>query len=127
MQKILIWPNGRKADSVFEIYINQSVNSLKRLKDCIFSNINNKCSYDKIKIYDYKEIELDDADIAYLHNNQTLYVSFDGINFIFDNIYNLKGSNFSVMNYINEHEFIVWIKSGGYGKVYMGTYLKFSF
>jgi hypothetical protein len=24
------------------------------------------------------------------------------------------------MNYVNEHEFIKWIKSGGYGKVYEG-------
>jgi len=24
------------------------------------------------------------------------------------------------MNYVNEHEFVHWIKSGGYGKVYMG-------
>ena len=37
-----------------------------------------KISLDKIKIYDYKEIEIDDADITYLHNNQTLYVSFEG-------------------------------------------------
>ena len=52
---------------------------MRRLKDCIILNLNNKFTYDKIKIYDYKEIELDDADINYLHNNQTLYVSFDGI------------------------------------------------
>lgn len=38
-------------------------------------------------------------------------------------IKNFKGTNFSVMNYVNENEFISWIKSGGYGKVYMGKYL----
>jgi hypothetical protein len=37
----------------------------------------------------------------------------------------LKGSNFSVMNYVYEHEFIKWIKSGGYGKVYQGNYAIF--
>jgi len=42
-------------------------------------NLNTKCSADKIKIYDYKEIELDDVDINYLYDDQTLYVSFDGI------------------------------------------------
>ena len=26
------------------------------------------------------------------------------------------------MNYVNEHEFTKWIKSGGYGKVYQGNY-----
>lgn len=45
-------------------------------------NLNQKCLPDKLKIYDYKEIELDDADINYLQNNQTLYVSFDGIIFL---------------------------------------------
>lgn len=75
----MIWPNGKKADSCFEIYINHTINSLRRLKDCIVANINNKIPSDKIKIYDYKEIEIDDADIAYLSNNQTLYVSLDGI------------------------------------------------
>ena len=79
LTKILIWPNGTKIESCFEIFINQTVNSLKRLKDFILSKLNNNYTYDKIKIYDYKEIELDDADILYLHNNQTLYVSFDGI------------------------------------------------
>ncbi len=48
------------------------------MKDCIISNLNLKISLDKIKIYDYKEIEIDDADIPYLINNQTLYVSLDG-------------------------------------------------
>lgn len=43
-----------------------------------------KLSYEKIKIYDYKEIEIDDADIPFLNNKQTLYVSLDGIyNIIF--------------------------------------------
>jgi hypothetical protein len=34
------------------------------------------------------------------------------------------GSNFNVYNYVNEHEFVYWIKSGGYGKVYMGKFNK---
>lgn len=74
----MIWPNGKKYESCFEIYINHTVNSLRRLKDFLNMNLHNKYSSEKIKIYDYKEIELDDADINYLHNNQTLYVSFDG-------------------------------------------------
>ena len=76
----MIYPNGRKPECVFEIYINETVNSLKRLKDCITQNLNQKFTYDKIKIYDYKEMELDDADIEYLQDNQTIYVSFDGNN-----------------------------------------------
>lgn len=34
----------------------------------------------------------------------------------------ILGSSFSVDNYVNEYDFGVWIKSGGYGKVYMGIY-----
>ncbi len=33
------------------------------------------------------------------------------------------GSNFCPTNYVNEYEFVYWIKSGGYGKVYMGMYI----
>lgn len=33
------------------------------------------------------------------------------------------GSNFNIMNYVNENEFVSWIKSGGYGKVYKGTFI----
>lgn len=74
----MIWPNGRKADYCFEIMLNQSVNSLKRLKDSIIAHIS-KVPSDKIRIYNHKGIEIDDADIIYLVNNQTLYVSVDGI------------------------------------------------
>ncbi len=85
----MIWPNGKKADSCFEVYINHTINSLRRLKDCIVANLNNKIPCDKIKIYDYKEIEIDDADIAYLSNNQTLYVSLDGILNLNKDLYSL--------------------------------------
>ena len=73
----MIWPNGRKADCCFEIFINLSVNSLKRLKDCILAHIS-KVPSDKLRIFNHKGIEIDDADISYLNNNQLLYVSIDG-------------------------------------------------
>lgn len=68
---------------VFEIKITNTVNSLKRLKDCILSHTG-KCSLDKIRIFNNKGIEIDDADICYLSSDQILYVSLDGIfiNFI---------------------------------------------
>jgi len=53
------------------------VNSLKRLKDSIIANIS-KVPSDKVRIFNHKGIEIDDADINYLHNNQILYVSLDG-------------------------------------------------
>ena len=41
-----------------------------------------KCQLDKIRIFNDKGIEIDDADISYLHSNQILYVSLDGKIFI---------------------------------------------
>ena len=35
-----------------------------------------KLSYEKIKIYDYKEIEIDDADIPFLNYKQTVPVQY---------------------------------------------------
>jgi hypothetical protein len=76
--KIVIWPNGKSADNCFIITITSTINSLKRLKDCILNHLDIQLSYEKIKIYDYKEIEIDDSDIIYLNDKQTLYVSLDG-------------------------------------------------
>lgn len=42
-----------------------------------------KCPLDKIRIFNNKGIEIDDADISYLSSDQILYVSLDG------NYYNL--------------------------------------
>ncbi len=33
------------------------------------------------------------------------------------------GSGFNVLNYVYEYEFVRWIKSGGYGKVFLGKHL----
>ena len=38
-----------------------------------------KCSLDKIRIFNTKGIEIDDADISYLHTDQILYVSLEGM------------------------------------------------
>ena len=108
--------NGRKADQAFEIKINYTVNSLKRLKDSLLGHIQ-KCPLDKIRIFTNKGMEIDDADISYLTSDQILYVSLDGILIIL-NIW--KGGKFDEDNFAKEYEFVFWIKSGGFGKVYMG-------
>ncbi len=66
-------------DTTFEIYINQNVNTMKRLKDVIISALDYPRQYiDRIIIYNYKGLEIDDVDLPYLNNDQTLYVSLDG-------------------------------------------------
>ena len=60
-----------------------------------------------LKIYNHKGLEIDDADIDNLVNNQVVYIS-------------LEGDTFNFINYIYEYEFIKCINSGGYGKVFHG-------
>ena len=98
--------NGKKYDKMFEMYLSSSINSLRRLKDTILSIIKVNIQTEKLRIFNYKGIEIDDADIDYLSNGQYIYISLDG-------------SSFSTLNYIFEYEIIKEIKSGGYGKVYL--------
>ncbi len=84
--KLIIWPNGETVDSAFEIKISKSVNSIERLKNLILSYLclKSKSSYnrrtDRIILYSYKGLELDDADINFNHleNDQAIYLSLDG-------------------------------------------------
>ncbi len=101
--QLKIWLNGKTKDDIIDIEISYNVNTLRRLRDTISSYIYCK----NVRIYNHKGLEIDDADIEYLENGQVLYVAPDG-------------SHFSLSNYINEYEFIKWIKSGGYGMIYSG-------
>lgn len=91
---------------MLRIKINHSINSLKRLRDTINNNIKDY-KVSNIRIYNHKGLEIDNADIDNLLNNQVIYVA-------------LEGENFNLLNYIYEYEFVKWIKSGGYGKVFLG-------
>ena len=76
---MIIWLNGKKVDTTFEIIINQNVNTLKRLKDVIITSMEYPRQYiDRMIIYNYKGLEIDDVDMPYLNNDQVLYVSLDG-------------------------------------------------
>jgi len=55
-----------------------SINSLKRLKDSLLSSLDIQSPTDKIKIYNYKGLEIDDADIEYLKDKQILYLALSG-------------------------------------------------
>ena len=78
-KKLVIWINEKTSESTFHILMNSSTNSLKRLKDIITSHLNIDRQYsDKIRIFNYKALEIDDSDIPHLEDNQVLYVSLDG-------------------------------------------------
>lgn len=92
--------------------IHPTTNSIRRLKEkvkeAIVGCINVKVDSDRMILYNYKGLELDDSDVEYLKNKQIIYVSLDG-------------SPFNTVNYVNQFEFIKYLKSGGFGKVYLAV------
>ena len=98
--------NGKGQESSNIIKIDSVVNTLRRLKDEISQIFENKHSLDRMIIYSFKGLEIDEVDIQYLKNDDLLFVSFDGHPFL-------------SINYYNQYEFVKYIKSGGYGKVYI--------
>ncbi len=105
-KNIKFWINGKTEKSLFTLKINQKINTLKKLKEYINYEKNTK-SIEKIKIYNEKGMEIDDADVENLINDELLYISFDN-------------SKFNILNYVNQYEIIKPIKSGGYGEVLLG-------
>ena len=57
-----------------------------------------------MKIYNNKEIEIDDTEVGNLQPNDILYLD-------------LEGNKFTQLNFLNQYEIIKFIKSGGYGEV----------
>jgi serine/threonine protein kinase len=57
-------------------------------------------------IFNSKGLEVDEVDIQYLKDGQVLFVSLDG-------------QPFNPVNYLNQYEFVKYVKSGGYGKIYI--------
>lgn len=109
-RKIRVIFNGKKYDKSFELQLPRSVTSIKRLKDFINSNLKSSINLERFRIFNYKGIEIDEADLDYFTEGQYLYISSDG-------------SNFSSMNYFNEYEIISSIKSGGYGEVFLAKHV----
>ena len=101
------WINGKTEKSIFPLKITPKINTLKKLKEYIKYEKNSSKNIEKIKIYNDKGMEIDDADVENLINNELLYISFDN-------------SNFNILNYVNQYQIIKPIKSGGYGEVLLG-------
>ena len=118
---IIPWLNGKEKEYSFKLSINlKSIISLKYLKDLILKAIistkelNSIFSHLKFSqihtIYNVKEIPLDDTDIQYLKQDEIIFFTFDN-------------SSFKSSNYYNQYQFIRWIKSGGYGQVYLSKHV----
>jgi len=81
-----------------------------------------KINTEKMKIYNYKGIEIDNADIPYLKDKQMLYLALNS-NSNYLKILMFLDESFNVINYYREYEFIKQIKSGGYGTVYAAKHV----
>ena len=119
--KVILWLNGKKKECSFEYEIKDyKTITLTFLKDSIVQYIykNNikkeigieKEKFDIIYIYTINEINLEENDIQYLKENDLLFFTIDY-------------SNFKESNHYNQYEFQKWIKSGGYGKVYLAKHI----
>ena len=121
---IILWLNGKEKEYSFKLSMNSKNNlNLKILKELIVKTIisnkelNAKFSHyssdHQLQInylYNQKEILLEDSDIQYLKPNEIIFFTFDN-------------SSFKSSNHFNQYQFIKWIKSGGYGQVFLSKHV----
>ena len=106
--ELTIWKNGKHADSCFKIQVSKDVNTIQKLKDLIlFSKKSITTTPEKIRLFSHKGIELEELDLPYLKDSPLIYISFDN-------------KEFNNINYYYEYNIIKPIKSGGFGKVFLG-------
>ena len=118
---IILWLNGKEKEYSFKLTINsQKSLSLNYLKELIVKKItSSKELYSIFSLYDFtqvhtlyneKEIPIDETDIQYLKQNEIIFFTFDS-------------SSFKSSNHFNQYQFIRWIKSGGYGQVFLSKHV----
>ena len=91
------------------IYIKSNKNKNPSINEIIYYNKLKDLDISQIKLihlYTIKEINLEESDIPYLKTNDVLFFSFDN-------------SSFQDSNHFYQYDFIEWIKSGGYGQVFL--------
>ena len=105
--ELTIWKNGKRFDSCSKIKISDEINTISKLKEVILLS-NNKINItpDKIRLFNQKGFELEDADLKLLKESPLIYISYDN-------------KDFSYLNYYYEYKIIKPIKSGGFAEVYL--------
>ena len=117
---IILWLNGKEKEYSFKLTLNSKNNlNLKFLKELIIKTIISNKELNSIfshfysdhqiqinHLYNQNEILLEDSDIQYLKQNEIIFFTFDN-------------SSFKSSNHFNQYQFIRWIKSGGYGQVFL--------
>ena len=118
---IILWLNGKEKEYSFKLTINSKNSlSLNYLKELIVKKITSSKELNSIfsisdftrvhTLYNEKEIPLDETDIQYLKQNEIIFFTFDS-------------SSFKSSNHFNQYQFIRWIKSGGYGQVFLSKHV----
>ena len=119
--EIILWLNGKEKEYSFKLTLNiKNTLNLKYLKEIILKHIistkelNSLFSHLKFNhihtLYNVKEIPLDETDIQYLKDNDLIFFTFDN-------------SSFKSSNHYNQYQFFRWIKSGGYGQVFLSKHV----
>ena len=119
--ELLIWMNGKPKDYSFKYILENNPGTsftVERLKYLLTKyiinsnkllnlfNINNK--NDSIQhLYTKNEVELEDFDIPHLKDNDIIFFSFELL------------ATYKSSNNFYQYEFIRWIKSGGFGNIYL--------
>ena len=119
--ELLIWMNGKPKDYSFKYILENIPGSsftVERLKYLLTKyiinsnkllklfNINNK--NDSIQhLYTKNEVELEDFDIPHLKDNDIIFFAFELL------------ATYKSSNNFYQYEFIRWIKSGGFGNIYL--------
>ena len=123
--EIILWMNGKPKEYSFKyklyekntlnlFFFKEKIISYIFSKKEILSSLNLSNSSKKnltiYHLYNSKEIDLEDSDISYLSPNEIIFFSFDN-------------SEYKSSNHFYQYEFIRWIKSGGYGKVFLASHI----
>jgi len=107
--ELMIWKNGKRADSCFKIVIPKNISSIQTLKEYILSSnhLSNIMQPEKIRLFNQKGLELEELDLPYLPENPLIYISFNN-------------KQFSNMNYHNQYKILQPINKGGFAQVFLG-------
>ena len=105
---LTIWKNGKSAESCSKIKVTKEIKTIFQLKEIILYSRNKiNVTPDKVRLFNQKGFDLEDADLKFLKDSPLIYISYDN-------------KEFCNLNYYYEFKFIKPIKSGGFAKVYLG-------
>ena len=116
--QIILWQNGNTKEYSFSYQISDITTITlpvfkQKISEYIQSNPNLSTLFPNKNIehlYSLKENELEQTDLPYLKKNDIIFFDFENF-------------PFQESNHFNQYEFIKWIKSGGYGQVFVAKHV----